>query len=663
MFNEIVNQTTASSFTSFEEQKGGTIPQIPHITSSILPGTDFYGYVNQAWQSHVHLPGYEDTFGVSEEIEEDIQTILLKRLETERVTNARDSLSILFSSFLHKSNAKQSASSRSELRKLLSLVDCIKTKQDLCRLVGVLNRIQSAAPICFVINNDSFDSSSCSIYIYDASMGIPNEEVYSEDPAILEKYKRLLRDLGSHLDLEHMESVTTTEANLVPFLLKERESNDIHFVYNPKTYDQLRDEFSEIDWSTMLEAWGLTGPQMRSAKFIVTNKRFLHHFHAMVHTLDLTTLKPWLHSMILLTFLKYLPDPFDALEFGFFGHVLNGSKEKMPRSLAALKVLQKFADQDLSRIFVRHHVPSTTKPKATELVQLLKHATDVRLRKLSWLHDSTRAAARSKLKAMSFQVAYPDQWQSETKGVVLDVETPLRNILRLSEHDTDGMMDQLRKAGCKEAANDWDDGAFEVNAYYYPEGNRIVVPAGILRFPFFDAKQSMAWNLGGIGVVIGHEITHGFDADGRFYDEKGNYNDWWLPEDSREFNKVSNSVVRLFDDAPYMGGSVNGELTLSENLADLGGMAIALEALESYLPAEGPTRKRMMRDFFTSYAISWRTKERKEKAKQSLSTDVHAPAPLRVNLVVRQFQAFYDAFEIGPDAEGYIPAEKRIVLW
>ena len=662
MSNEIVYQTSPS-FNSFEEQKGGMIPKIPPITSSIPPGTDFYAYVNQVWQSRVHLPGHEDTFGVSEEIEEDIQTILLKRLETERVTNARDSLSVLFSSFLHKSNAKQSASSRSELRKLLSLVDCVKTRQDLCRLVGTLNRIQSSAPICFVINNDSFDSSACSIYIYDASMGIPNEEVYSEDPAILANYKRLLRELGTHLSLENMESVAETEAALVPFLLKEREANDIHFVYNPKTYDELQEEFSELNWSAMLEAWGLTEQQMRTAKFIVTNKRFLHHFHSMVRTFDLTLLKPWLHSMILLSFLKYLPDPFDALEFSFFGHVLNGSKEKMPRSLAALKVLQKFADQDLSRVFVKHHVASDTKAKATELVRLLKHATDSRLRKLSWLHDSTRSAALKKLKAMSFQVAYPDHWRSETKGVVLEFETPLRNILRLAEHDTDVMMDQLRKAGCKEATNDWDDGAFEVNAYYYPEGNRIVVPAGILRFPFFDAKQSMAWNLGGIGVVIGHEITHGFDADGRLYDEKGNYNDWWLPEDSREFNKVSHSVVRLFDNAPYMGGSVNGDLTLSENLADLGGMAIALEALEAYLPADGPTRKRMMRDFFTSYAVSWRTKERKEKAKQSLSTDVHAPAPLRVNLVVRQFQAFYDAFDIGPDAEGYIPVEKRIVLW
>lgn len=668
MSNELMNHP----FNSFEEQKGGTVPRIPPSTASIPPGRDFYAHVNQAWQQHVHLPGYKSAFGVSEEIEESIQTELLDLLDKEHKTNIRDPLSILFSSVLHGSNAKPAASSLAELRTLLSLVDCIKTPRDVGHLIGTLNRIQSAAPISLVINNDTYDSSSCSIYIYDVTLGIPNDDVYTDDPALLAKYKDLLRKLGEHLYLEHMESVADTEASLVPFLLKEREAQDVHFVYNPKTFAELTHTYPDLAWDALLAAWGMSEAQMRKGTFIATNKRYLHHLQAMIRRFDLSVLKPWLHSLILLSFLKYLPPPFDALEFDFFGRAMDGKKQATPRPLAALKVLQTFADQDLSRLFVKRYVPHDVKRKATDLVKVLKHATEARLKRLSWLHDRTREAALKKIRAMSFQVAYPDTWRSETRGVALDVDTPLRNILRLAEHDTDGMMRQLTHAACKEARDDWDDGAFEVNAYYYAEGNRIVVPAGILRVPFFDVRRSMAWNLGGIGVAIGHEITHGFDAEGRFYDDKGNYNDWWLPDDSRQFNHVSRAVVRLFDDAPYMGGSVNGEMTLSENLADLGGMAIALEALQTYLPTrgtggtggtEGAERKRMLRDFFTSYAVSWRSKERKEKAKQSLSTDVHAPAPLRVNLIVRQFAAFYEAFDIGPDDEGFLPEEKRVVLW
>jgi len=191
----------------------------------------------------------------------------------------------------------------------------------------------------------------------------------------------------------------------------------------------------------------------------------------------------------------------------------------------------------------------------------------------------------------------------------------------------------------------------------------MVVPAGILRPPFFDLKRSNAWNLGGIGAAIGHEITHGFDADGRLYDEKGDYRNWWTETDSKTFTQLTKAIINLFDGAEYMGGKVDGELTLSENIADLGGLAIALQALKHDLPADKAKQKAAYRDFFTSYAVSWRNKDRPKKAKQALILDLHSPAPLRVNLIVQQFEEFYIAFDIKSTDEGYIPPEKRIMLW
>lgn len=264
---------------------------------------------------------------------------------------------------------------------------------------------------------------------------------------------------------------------------------------------------------------------------------------------------------------------------------------------------------------------------------------------------------------MAFQIAHPRHWKSETQGITIDPTRPLLNVLTLAARDSAAMLADLHSGGCAKGEDDWEDGVFEVNAYYYPEGNRMVVPAGILRPPFFDLEKSDAWNLGGIGSAIGHEITHAFDVDGRMYNAKGDLEEWWTDADTQAYRRVTRSLVTLFDGAPYMGGKVDGKLTLSENLADLGGVAIALHALQSGLPADPGRRKAAYVDFFTSYATSWRTKDRPQKAKQALLLDVHAPAALRVNLIVRQFEEFYTAFDIAPSTVGYILPEMRVMLW
>jgi putative endopeptidase len=194
----------------------------------------------------------------------------------------------------------------------------------------------------------------------------------------------------------------------------------------------------------------------------------------------------------------------------------------------------------------------------------------------------------------------------------------------------------------------------------------MVIPAGILQSPFFDLKRSEAWNLGGIGAAIGHEITHGFDDDGRLYDKNGVMKDWWSETDAAKYKEMSQDLVDLFNKATYMGGNVDGEMTLCENIADLGGVAIALEALEMEFDAGKYTdaaKKNAYKEFFTSYAVSWRNKDRAKKAEQSLLLDKHAPAPLRVNLIVRQFAEFYAAFDIGESDPGYIPVADRIQVW
>jgi putative endopeptidase len=373
----------------------------------------------------------------------------------------------------------------------------------------------------------------------------------------------------------------------------------------------------------------------------------------------------WLRSGIVLTLMEYMPPPFDDLHYELYGKKLRGNVQKLPQTLLTLRVLQTFATQALSRVFVEHSVKESVKEDATTMVRRLKSATIHRVQKVSWMAEKTKQIAVEKIRAMRFQVAYPSVWYNEFGGLLMDPERLIHNILKLCARDTDRMLKTLGP-GCGDTDGTWDDGAFDVNAYYYPDRNQLTIPAGMLRPPFFDQRRGAAWNYGGIGSAIGHEITHGFDADGKNFDLHGSFKDWWTAHDNEAYDTMTKDLIALYDGQEYAGGRVDGNLTLSENIADLGGVAIALDALHEYLREKKATaseRKKAYKDFFLSYAVSWRNKDRPRKAKQSLYLDVHAPAPLRVNLVVRQFAEFYEAFDIGTDSPGWIAPEDRIQLW
>ena len=655
MSNEHIYATPLSASLT---QSGGAPPTVPPVDTTIDPGANFYKYVNQRWQRHVHLPPFKSTYGISEEIEADVTETLLRVIEKERRTHPHKPLSKLATSF---QTAAVQPTSLLELRRILSRFECISDVDGIAKAIGYLNRIQSRAPLSCVIQRDTFDSATYSIYLYSPELGLPEDSLYEPRTHILTQYKAMLEEVGTLLHLDALERVASFEAALLPFVSTAGDSEDPDVFYNSHTWSALKRTYPGIPWSSVMEGWGLSEARASHATFIVTNPLYFRHLQSMMRTPDLTEWRRWLCSLVLATFLEYLPPPYDDLHFKVYEKALKGSVEKLPQKYLTMKVLRKFAPQDLSRVFVEHDVLRDTKTYATRLVKALKDAAETRIRMQPWMSPATKAAAIRKLKAMDCLVAYPTRWHSETARADMDAAAPLENLLRLSEQDTERMMLDLGHRRTSADDEVWEDGSFEVNAYYYPEGNAIVVPAGILRPPFFDIRRRFAWNLGAIGVTIGHEITHGFDAEGRFYDEKGNYNDWWTDVDSRAFNKRSRAVVDLFDGAAAVGGTVDGEQTLSENLADLGGMAIALEVLR-HSTSEG-TRKQALKDFFTSYAVSWRTKEREKKAKQALLTDVHAPPLLRVNTVVRQFAEFYEAFGLDETHKGWVPPDKRITLW
>jgi putative endopeptidase len=641
---------------------GGAQPIVPGVDTSIHPCHDFYSHVNNRWQKHIHLPPYQGSLGVSEEIESEVRNSLLTTIMRQIDTNPSDAISKLATSFLHTASQKNSIV---DLQRILNTFDCIGDATDIARSIGSMNRIQAHAPLSLVIANDSYKNSQCCIYLYEPTIGLPEKHYYfpgSRNHVIL-KYSKLLKTVGKLMNIEMLESAISIESALIPYLSEGDDLSNLEYSYNPYSYHKLVRDFKDIPWSHMFASWGAKPHVYEKASFIVTNLRYISALNRMFKTMALETWKIWMRAMTILSFIEYLPPPYDDLHFELYGKALRGNSEKLPQKYLMLRVLQTFTPQDLGRIFVDLDVKDGTKARATRIVKQLKSATIDRLDALEWMDKSTKTRAIHKVKSMLFQVAFPNRWESETEQVEILSDRPLLNIISLSTQDTFNMIEDLHKNQCKKSEDSWADGAFEVNAYYYPEGNMMVVPAGILRPPFFDLSRSNAWNLGGIGAAIGHEITHGFDEDGRFYDSHGNYKNWWTDGDSRTFTKLTKSLIDLFDGQDYMGGKVNGKLTLSENLADLGGLAIALQALSESLPKDLAGRKKAYKDFFISYAVSWRNKDRAKKAKQSLLLDRHAPAPLRVNLIVKQFEEFYIAFDIKPEDPGYIPPEQRIRLW
>lgn len=643
---------------------GGSSPTIPPVDTTISPGSDFYMYVNKRWQKSTSIPSFASSYGVSEEIEERVRGDLMKSIQKCIRSEPNHPISLLARSVLH--TPSQSNNIR-DIRHYLQTFNCMRDIDDIGRAIGRLNRIQCRAPLTFSVNADSYKSSECRVHIYEPVLGLPAKHHYQSNPRnrIIMMYGSILKKMGELLEVEDLEAVIPIEKSVIPYLSEGDSLRNPSEFYIPMKYSELHRRYKHIPWKSMLVEWGMKESLIDTTTFILTNDDYINGLNTMFRTVEMASWRIWLRACVVLTFMEYLPPPFDDMHYELFGKRLRGNSQKLPQKFLMLRVIQTFATQALGKIYIDDHVDEKIKDIATDMVKELKKATINRIMKTTWMLEKTKHIAAEKVEAMRFQVAYPNVWTNEFTGLTMNPERMIQNIIQLCEKDTDRMISTIGSE-CGKTNGKWDDGTFDVNAYYYPDRNQLTIPAGMLRPPFFDLRRSMAWNYGAIGSAIGHEITHGFDADGKNYDLHGSYKDWWSTSDNDAYDKMTKQIIAMYDGEKYLGGSVDGHLTLSENIADIGGISIALDALHKYLDSRKVSKKERLdayHDFFLSFAISWRNKDRPRKAKQSLYLDVHAPAPLRVNIVVRQFQEFYDAFGITESDPGWIPPEKRVHLW
>lgn len=641
-------------------------PDIPYPQKSVSPGDDFYKYVNGEWLRRVNMPPYMTSYGISEEIEDIVNKECMEILQKARyeVRSKADKhiphttylLGTLTESVL---NTHVQQNNIKFVQGLINNVKCLRSFEEIIEFSGFLVKHRIPSLLNAIVINESEKSDQLRLAITYGSLGLPDPSYYEKPNSdIVIKYSHLLKKLGEYFDVSSLDQCIPLETEFAKILkaVKEEKEEMLKGSTIKKKYKNIFFEkyiFGLLGWSPS---------KLSDQTIIMFSPTWLKFLDQTANLISLDQWKTILCLNIILHFLFVLPPPFDDLHFELYGKKMRDQTEKIPQNKLALYLAQEWLTGSLGFSFVRDYVPPSVKYNATTLVKDILDAAADRTKDLDWLEPKTKQIARKKIINIYPGIAYPGQIKKD-KNTTLNSQNCAKNIFDLGQLDFE--MD-AKKINKKMNRYEWDDPIFSVNAFYYSAGNRFVLPAGILRWPFFHVAATDGWNYGGIGATIGHEICHAFDMDGKDYDENGNKNPWWNKKEVEKFEEKTKALVNLYNKTEYFGRHLNGSLTLSENIADLGGLAIALAALKKRLAIRNCSKdqyKKELCEFFMSYAVSWRTKEKKKKAYQSLFMDVHSPPVARVNNIVSQFDEWYECFNIKPENKLYKPPEQRIRIF
>ncbi len=654
-------------------------PTIPHINSNFLPGNDFYNYVNNNWNKHAHLMPFNVSIGVSEEIEDKVDKELehiYKESHTNFINNVKHNndkyiLGTLVESIIN--NNYKSKDSINTFNKLLMSINCIRSVDDICSTLGefMVYRIQNI--LVLYSGPEDSDPLHWRLHISPGQFGLPDDSYYNgTGPGgirIFNAYLNFLNKIGREFNCVNLEQFVQFESKYIKLLESTEYESNITYTLN-----SLKRKYKYINWDILFnrifELSNITNEKkdIILEKIVIDSEKWITLINYMcksVHTNNdiLELWKAIFQSNIILHCIKYLPYPYYDTYIDFYSKRLRGITEKMPKNKYIIRIAQDWLTIPLSRLYISYYITDTFKNQIINFADTIKYSAMNRIQKSKWLDKKTRNYAEHKVDKMKMGILYPEKF-SNYKPPELNKDNLLENILRLGISKSESELKHISKCMTSKT---WDDPVFAVNAYYYNQGNRLILPAGIVNWPFYcTSKEAIAWNYGALGSVIGHEITHAFDVDGMIYDSEGKIKQWWTQNDYKEYTRKTKKIINVFNKGTHFNHKVNGKLTLSENISDLGGVAIALDALKKSQIERGLDNNSIIRElqiFFISYAISWRIKERRKKAIQGLFIDKHAPSHLRVNFIVNNFDEWYMAFDIKPTNKLFILPEERITIF
>jgi predicted metalloendopeptidase len=637
------------------------------------PGRDLFQYAVGRWLETTPIPPEYSQYGVDEEVDQRTFGILKEILETAASDrSAADGSDRRKAGDFYAAGMDLAAIERAgaaPLARDFEGIRAIRDRAGLARELAVLHRRGSGPAFSFGVGQDDKDSTRTIAILSQGGLGLPERDYYllADDRSrtlrgqYLAHVTRMFVLLGEAPALagRHAATVLAMETRLAKAAMDRVERRDPNAVYHRLTRQELAAAARGLDWNAYLGAIGLPAQE----PVLVRQPSFFRELGLMAAAMPLGDWKTYLRWHLVKDDAALLSGPFDQASFDFYGRTLQGLLEQQPRWKRMVTATDGAMGEILGKLYVEKAFPPQAKARMLELVSNLRAALAERIRQLPWLGEPTRKLALAKLDAMAVKIGYPDVWRDYT-ALKVDRRGHAANVLaaRTFAFDRD-----LAKLGKPVDRSEWDVSPATNNAFYDPTLNEICFPAGILQPPYFDLEADDAVNYGNIGATIGHEMTHGFDDEGRQYDALGNLRNWWTPGEAQAFAARAALMVRQFDGyLPLPGLSINGKATLGENIADLGGLKIAFDALR--LSREGKPDAAVggftpEQRFFLGYAETWRSKIREEALRERLMTDPHAPAKYRVNGPLSNLPEFHRAFGLKDGDPMVRPEAEWPVIW
>lgn len=645
---------------------------LTNLDTTAVQGADFYQYACGGWMKKHPLTNEYSRFGsfdmLAENNREQLKGLIV---EIAAGQNAQGTIGQKIGDIynLAMDSVKLNADGVTPIQADLEKIASVKDKSEIVPLMAELAHSGVFPYFSFYVGADIMDSKSNLFQLYQGGISLGEKEYYLDNDDVTvnirNKYKEhivkmfQLAGFDEAAAKKKMEAVMDIETRIAKASFSAVEQRNPAANYHKMSLDELKKEIPGIDWDAFLNGIGVKGVTELSVSQVDPIKEV----EKIINSLPVENQIAYMQWSLIDRAAGYLSDDLVAQNFDFYGKTLSGKQTNQPRWKRAVSTVNGVLGEAVGQMYVEKYFPAAAKERMVQLVKNLQTALGERIRNLEWMGDSTKIKAIEKLNSFYVKVGYPDKWRDYT-GLNIEKDSYWANVKRATEFELDYM---LSKAGKPVDRDEWGMTPQTVNAYYNPTTNEICFPAGILQYPFFDMNADDAFNYGAIGVVIGHEMTHGFDDQGRQFDKDGNLKDWWTAEDAKRFEERAQIMVNFFDSIQVLPGlNANGSLTLGENIADHGGLQVSFQAFKNatkdapLLVKDGFTPEQR---FFLSYAGVWAGNIRDEQIRLQTKSDPHSLGRWRVNGALPQIGAWYDAFGIKEGDPMYLAPEKRVSIW
>ena len=637
---------------------------------TVRPQDDLYLFAGGTWLARTEIPPDRSNYGsfiaLDDQAQEEVKELIVAASQKPNRPAGSDEQKVgdYYLAFMDSERVERLGLEPLKLE--LSRIDTIANPRDVARYIGHLQKLGVGQPFTWYSTPDSKNSSVYIGSLFQSGLTMPDRDYYLSPEAKYAQFRakfaayveQMLARAGERNAKSAASRIAALETRIANYQWTKVQNRDPVKTYNPMSFPQYQKLAPNFDWVSFFE--GMGAPVQR---LDISQPTFITGIGQLVKTVPVADWRLYFKFQLLDDYAPMLSAQFADLEFDFHQRTLNGVKEPRPRWRRAVDSMDNNMGELIGRMFVEAHFPPEAKRRMLELVDNLLKTFDSSIDGLDWMSAQTRAEAKKKLAKITVKIGYPDKWRDYSSYTVR-VDDLVGNVQRASEFE---LKRQIARAGGPVDKGEWLMTPQTVNAYYNSTTNEITFPAAILRPPFFDMNADDAVNYGGIGSVIGHEISHGFDDSGRQFDGDGNLRDWWTADDGTRFKQRAGELVKQFAGYSVLDNRhLNGELTLGENIGDLSGMAIAFKAYQLSLggkPAPEIDGFTGQQRFFLGWAQVWRRKYRDEELLKRLLTDPHSPSEFRTNGPSSNIDAFYDAFGVKPGDKMYRPPEQRVRIW